>query len=104
MTNFAEINQANEVLRVLVIPVEEAKRGNAYLSKDLGFGGSWIKADDYAAIGGSYNQELSRFEPAKPFASWTWNEDIYQWEPPTRQPSAYHKWNEAELTWDPESI
>jgi hypothetical protein len=101
MSNFAEVNESNQVLRVLVIPDEENKRGHTYLSKDLGLGGKWIKADNYASNGGFYNEELKRFEPKQPFASWSWNEEAFTWDPPTPRPTVWVDWNEEALTWDP---
>jgi len=68
MAHFAEIDKDNIVLRVLLIADEHEKRGNAYLSKDLGLGGTWIQNSyngkirgKYAGIGDTYDKENDVF-------------------------------------------
>lgn len=62
MAHFAEINEVNEVLRVLVVPDEQEHRGQEYLSDDLGLGGTWVQTSyngkiryNFAAIGYLYD-------------------------------------------------
>jgi hypothetical protein len=62
MAHFAEINETNEVLRVLVVPDEQEHRGQDYLAKDLGLGGTWVQTSyngniryNFAAIGYLYD-------------------------------------------------
>ena len=43
MSHFAEIDENNIVLRVLVVPDAQEHRGNEFLSMDLGLGGRWYK-------------------------------------------------------------
>jgi hypothetical protein len=43
MAHFAEINETNVVVRVLVVPDEQEHRGQEYMSNDLGLGGTWIQ-------------------------------------------------------------
>lgn len=70
MAHFAEIDENNSVLRVLVVPDDFEKDGQKYLSKTLGLGGTWIQTSynakirgKFAGIGDIYNAELDIFEP-----------------------------------------
>lgn len=70
MAHFAEIDENNTVLRVLVVPNEFESKGEKYLSKDLGLAGRWIQTSynanirgKFAGIGDIYNEELDVFEP-----------------------------------------
>jgi hypothetical protein len=69
MAHFAEIDKDNVVLRVLVVDNSEEKRGQDFLAKDLGLGGTWIQTSynnnirgNFAAIGNVYNKSLDIFE------------------------------------------
>lgn len=68
MAHFAEINQNNEVIRVLVVPNEFEHRGQEYLAEDLQMGGRWIQTSynnnfrgKYAAIGDTYDKDNDVF-------------------------------------------
>ena len=54
MAHFAEIDNTNRVLRVLVVPNEQEHRGQEYLANDLGMGGTWIQTSYNANFGGKY--------------------------------------------------
>lgn len=93
MAHFAEINEDNVVLRVLVVDNEQEHRGQDFLSEDLGLGGIWIQTSYngnfrkmYAGVGYTYNQELDIFLPPKPFESWILNSELGQWDPPIDRP------------------
>jgi hypothetical protein len=62
MAHFAEINEVNEVLRVLVVADEHEHRGQDFLANDLGLGGTWVQTSyngkiryNFAAIGHLYD-------------------------------------------------
>jgi hypothetical protein len=68
MAHFAEIDKDNKVIRVLLVPDEQEKRGQTYLAKDLGMGGTWIQTSynakirgKYAGIGDSYDENKDEF-------------------------------------------
>lgn len=68
MAHFAEIDSDNKVIRVLVVPDEQEKRGQTYLAKDLGMGGKWIQTSyngkirgKYAGIGDIYDSVADEF-------------------------------------------
>jgi hypothetical protein len=63
MAHFAEVNENNIVLRVLVIDNAQEDRGQEYLSQDLGLGGRWIQTSynsnfrgKFAGIGDTYDE------------------------------------------------
>ena len=68
MAHFAEINENNIVIRVLVVPDEQEHRGQEFLANDLGLGGTWIQTSynnrirgKYAGIGDKYDAENDVF-------------------------------------------
>lgn len=110
MAHFAEINENNVVLRILVISNDQENRGQEFLSEDLGLGGRWVQTSYnsnirkmYAMIGGIYNEQLDIFLPPKPFPSWRLNETLGEWESPIPRPDIPNKvlrWNEENQEWD----
>jgi hypothetical protein len=89
MAHFAEIDENNIVLQVLVVPDAEEHRGSDYLSNDLGLGGTWIQTSynarirkNYAGIGMTYDSTRDAFIPIKYYPSWVLNEETCLWEPP----------------------
>ncbi len=86
MTLFAEIDNNNIVLRVLVIPNSQAERGQNYLSVDLNLGGTWIRTGEgsdnknNAGIGYIYDSELKAFINPKPKEESIFNEKTCLWE------------------------
>jgi hypothetical protein len=52
-------------------------------------------------IGLYYNKEKRKFKKIKPFESWIWDEEKYEWEPPTNKPNEIeYYWNEKNQTWE----
>lgn len=43
MAHFAELDDNNKVVRVLVVPDEQEHRGQDYLANEIGLGGKWIQ-------------------------------------------------------------
>lgn len=121
MAHFAEIDENNIVLRVVVIDDEHEHRGHEFLSQDLGLGGTWLKTSyntykgehanggtpyrlNYAAPGSTYDPEADVFYPPQPYPSFTLNKTTGTWHPPIPMPeiteSVYYLWNEETLSWD----
>jgi len=107
MAHFAEIDENNIVIRVLVTNNDEPNEGYDWLVENLG--GTWIQTSynrkirkNFAGIGFNYNQELDAFIPPSPFDSWTLNEQTCQWQSPTTYPTDgfTYLWNESELAWE----
>lgn len=123
MAHFAEIDDNNIVIRVLVVPDSEEHRGQDYLSLDLGLGGFWLKTSynthqgvhtdpdtnladggvafrgNFAGAGYFYDAERDAFLPPKPFPSWVLNEATYWYEPPFPPPNDDFVWDEDSLSW-----
>ena len=110
MAHFAQIDENNVVLQVLVVPNEEEHRGEEFLSIDLNLGGRWVQTSYngnirkmFAGVGYTYNETLDIFLPPKPFESWVLNESLGQWDPPIERPIVDDDkatiWNEETQTW-----
>ena len=111
MSHWAEIDENNIVLRVLVGDNSEPDEGEAFMNS---LGGTWVKTSyngtirkNYAGIGYSYDATRDAFIPPKPFASWVLDETTCYWNPPVAMPSDETKiwsWNEETLSWDGSDI
>jgi hypothetical protein len=119
MAHFAEIDENNIVVRVLVVDNSEENNGQFFLADTLGLGGTWIKTSyntfggvhsnggtplrkNYAGIGYTYDSSRDAFIPPKPYASWLLNEDTCLWDAPTPMPvqeGKVFKWIEEDLNW-----
>jgi hypothetical protein len=115
VAHFAELNQNNEVLRVVVVDnrdtsdasgVEREHIGCAHLEKILG--GVWRQTSynatmrkNYAGVGYTYDSQRDAFIPPKPFASWILNETTCQWQAPVTMPQdgRMYTWNEQTTSW-----
>lgn len=107
MAHWAEIDENNTVLRVIVTDNNASNEGYDWLIERLG--GNWIQTsfnsnfrNKFAAVGDIYNQQRDVFIPPKPFDSWVLNEDTCLWDPPVSYPNdgnAY-SWNEGSQSWD----
>lgn len=114
MAHFAEIDDNNIVLRVLVVDNSQEHRGQEFLANDLGLGGTWIQTSynnnfrkRYAGIGFTYDPVADVFIAPKPLPSWILNSN-HDWEPPIAYPSeGYWVWDEETVSWvetEPPSI
>ena len=110
MAHFAEINENNVVLRVLVVDNEQEHRGQEFLSEDLGLGGRWIQTSYngtirgmFASVGFIYNEDLDVFLPPKPYDSWVINTELKCWDAPIERPSITNTqatiWDEGNQQW-----
>ena len=128
MAHFAKVDKNNIVQTVNVVTnkhmineqgVEDEDTGIAHLNKVHGEGLTWVQTSyntyggkhehggtpfrkNYAGIGHTYDASRDAFIPAKPYDSWTLNEDTCQWSAPTAKPddSKFYKWNEGTTSWD----
>ena len=105
MSHFAEIDENNIVLRVLVGDNNAPNEGLDWFLENLG--GRWIQTSynanfrkNFAGVGFTYDEQLDAFIPPKPFESWILNEDTCQWEAPVPMPSeGLWTWDESVLNW-----
>ena len=105
MSHWAEIDENNTVLRVLVGNNSEPDEGEAFMNS---LGGTWVKTSyngnirkNFAGIGFTYDAERDAFIAPKPYESWLLNEENCQWESPVPYPTdgvMYH-WNEELADW-----
>lgn len=65
MAHFAEIDNTNKVLRVLVVPNEFESDGQNYLANVIGLGGTWIQTSYNAKIRGKYAGIGDIYDPIK---------------------------------------
>ena len=110
MAHFAQIDENNNVINILVVPDEQEHRGQEYLSVNLGLGGRWIQTSYnnnirkmYAGIGYFYNEDLDIFMPPKPFPSWIVDTNKGEWCAPISRPSDQEGkaiiWDEENQNW-----
>ena len=115
MAHFAEINQNNMVLRVIVVENKDTSTPDGTEVESIGvalcqrlFGGNWVKTSyngnirkNYAGVGFTYDLSRDAFIPPKPFNSWVLNENTCQWDAPTPMPTDEKKysWDEATTSW-----
>lgn len=70
MAHFAQIDENNVVVQVLVVPDKEEHRGQDFLANDLKLGGRWIQTSynsrygkRFAGIGMTYDEVADDFIP-----------------------------------------
>jgi hypothetical protein len=120
MAHYAELDENNIVLRVLVVSNEfiDDEDGQNHLANICNLGGVWKKTSyntsggvhlldgvpfrkNYAGIGYFYDEVKDAFIPPKPFASWTLNTATCLWESPIPYPNDNkgYDWNETTQEW-----
>jgi hypothetical protein len=106
MSHFAELDENNIVIRVLVGNNDFPNEGYDWFVENLG--GRWVQTSyngnfrkNYASTGYQYDEELDAFIPPKLFESWVLNEETCQWEAPVPYPNdgLIYQWVEAEVAW-----
>lgn len=116
MAHFAQLNDNNEVIQVLVVNNDYLKDENGNEVEELGrahmeavHGGRWIQTSynnnfrvRYAGTRFTYNETLDAFIPPKPYPSWILNNSTLDWEPPIPRPNDenLYEWNEETQSWD----
>ena len=106
MSHFAEIDENNVVLRVLVGDNNMPNEGYDWFVENLG--GTWIKTSyngnirkNFAGVGYTYDEERDAFISPQPFESWTLNETTCRWQAPVPYPQdgRIYQWDEDTTTW-----
>lgn len=119
MAHWAEIDENNIVLRVVVTNNEDEDEGHSWLIEN--HGGTWLKTSyntrggihmlggtpfrkNFAGIGHTYDPEKDAFIPPSIYPSWILNEETCLWEPPTPYPDGEgpYRWDESAQTWSNE--
>lgn len=124
MAHFAELNENNEVLRVIVVlnsdvtdvnGVESEELGIAFCKRLFGLDTIWKQTSynnnfrfRYAGIGFTYDQVLDAFIAPKPYPSWLLDPTTAEWKAPVPMPTLtedeikaghYYAWDENSKNW-----
>lgn len=115
MAHFAELDENNVVLRVIVVHNNDCLDQDGNESEAVGaafcttlLGGRWVQTSynanfrkRYAGIGFTYDNVRDAFIPPRPYASWVFVEDTCDWAPPVPYPNddKSYDWDETSLGW-----
>jgi hypothetical protein len=115
MAHFAEIDDNNVVLRVIVVANKDTADANGNEVDSIGvafcqrlLGGNWKQTSyngnirkNYAGVGYTYDAGIDAFVPPKPYPSWVLNSNTAQWEAPVPMPQdgKMYSWDEATQSW-----
>lgn len=125
MAHWAELDDTNTVLRVVVTSNDKPDEGYQWLIDNLG--GRWVKTSynavggkrrdpetnemtdepgfrkNYAGIGFTYDEQRDGFIPPQPLSSWVIDEATCLWVPPIPYPSdgGAYEWDESTVSWHP---
>jgi len=117
MAHFAELDENNIVLRVIVVHNNELMDENGVEQEQLGiqfcqslFGGTWKQTSyngnirkNFAGIGYSYMPApIDGFAAPRPYPSWNLDPDDCQWVAPVPMPTddQSYAWNEETQSWE----
>lgn len=109
MSHWAELDDNNVVVRVLVCDNNDPNGDEGYQWLIDNFGGRWVKTSynnnirvRYAGIGYSYYEQIDAFVPPKPHNSWVLDDAIANWVAPIPYPldNKRYIWNEELIRWD----
>jgi hypothetical protein len=110
MAHWAEIDEKNIVLRVVVGDNNDPAGDEGYSWLIDNLGGTWVKTSyngnirkNFAGIGFTYDSIRDAFIPPKPpqYPSWIIDEDTCQWIPPIPSPNEEWDWKEDLQQWLP---
>ena len=114
MAHFAELNDQNEVLRVIVVNNNDCLNAEGQEEEAIGvafcqnlLGGRWVQTSyngnsrgRFAGIGYTYDERRNAFLTPKPFLSWVLDEATTDWTAPVPMPEeGCWVWNEETLNW-----
>jgi hypothetical protein len=120
MAHWAEIDENNIVIRVVVGDNNDPAGDEGYSWIMNNLGGKWVQTSyngnfrkNFATIGGSYDEALDAFIFPQPYPSWVLNDEC-RWAPPVPAPSdmiqfhddnsvtgtKFYTWNEEVMNWE----
>jgi len=112
MAHFAQLDENNVVINVIVVAdddcsdddgVESEAVGVSFCQSLLGQDTIWKQTSyngnirkNYASVGFTYDEAKDAFIPPQPYISWTLDEDSCVWEPPVALPmdGNLYNWDE----------
>jgi hypothetical protein len=106
MSHWAEIDNTNTVIRVLVGDNNDSNNDEGYQWLIDNLGGTWIKTSynnrirkQFASIGYKYDADADVFIATKPYPSWSLDNN-FDWQPPVPKPNeGYWFWDEEIGNW-----
>ena len=113
MAHFAQLNNSNEVVNVIVVNnsdisidgMSEEEAGIKFLNSIIP-GQSWKQTSynkafrkNFAGIGCKYMVDLDAFVAKKPYESWVLDEALGVWEAPSEKPAGEYQWDESTTAW-----
>jgi len=104
MSHWAELDENNTVLRVIVGSNEDQDEGYTWIVNNLG--GTWVQTSynstirkQFAGIGFTYDPTADVFIAPQPYPSWTLDEN-HDWQAPSPMPTeGFWVWDEEILVW-----
>lgn len=115
MAHFAELDDNNKVLRVIVVKNEDTADAKGVEKEHIGaawcerlLGGRWVQTSynasfrgHFACAGMFYNEQHDIFIGEQPFPSWTIDTTTSDWAAPVAKPDngKVYDWNESTLSW-----
>jgi hypothetical protein len=123
MAHFAELDENNKVIRVIVIDNKDTSDANGVEKEYIGqafcerlFGGTWKQTSysgsyrgRYAGPDFTYDEDLDEFLPPAPDELQQWNSEDGVWEPTVPMPDdgKQYVWDSPSLAWiefDPDTM
>jgi hypothetical protein len=107
MAHWAEIDQNNVVLRVVVGDNNDPNGDEGYKWLLDNLGGTWVKTSynatirkNFAGVDFTYSEDLDAFIPPKLYPSWVLDQATCQWKPPVEPPNPVdYVWDESTQSW-----
>jgi hypothetical protein len=117
MAHFAELDENNIVVNVVVVNNEDILDSENKESEEIGIqflnnlfkeNKKWKQTSyngvirkNYASINGTYDEARDAFIPPKPFTNWILNEDTCKWKAPIPYPTdgKDYVWNDNKGEW-----
>lgn len=117
MAHFAQLDENNRVLQVIVINntdlldengIEKEEIGINFCKQLLGQNTNWVQTSysadfrkNYAGIGFYYDLQNDAFIPLKPYEDWILNTITFQWVPPVPYPldGKLYNWDQNNKLW-----
>lgn len=126
MSHWAQIDENNIVLQVIIGDNNDPEGDEGYKWLINNLGGTWVKTSynaiagkyrnpetneitdqpgfrkNFAGIGFTYDSDRDAFIPPKPYNSWVIDEYACLWKAPVAMPNddGIYTWNESTLSWD----
>ena len=109
MAHFAELDENNIVLRVIVVDDAHEADGENWCHNFTG--GRWEQTSyngrirkNFAGIGYTWDVERDAFYAPQPYPSWSLDEDTCRWEAPVpypedADPTICYMWDEDNIQW-----